>query len=276
MGKLRDFIGSSPDLGLRTFSSIFIVAAIIGGIYFGGLVWSVVVSVIALLSLWEFRKLQSAYLDSSPILVMLAGLFILGGTAYGLITPMIVICTVSAVAFISLFIEVVKHQRTGESDALVTIGADVAGIAYIVMPWTFLMLIRSNEHGTFFLAALFICTWGCDVAAYFVGSHLGRHLLCSRVSPHKTWEGFIGGAAASLLCGAALSALFVLPPMPLVLLGLLCGIAGQLGDLGESVLKREAGVKDSGHLIPGHGGLLDRFDSILVNGTIAFIIFQLI
>ncbi|MCF0247283.1 MAG: phosphatidate cytidylyltransferase, partial [Synergistes sp.] len=134
MGKLRDFIGSSPDLGLRTFSSIFIVAAIIGGIYFGGLVWSVVVSVIALLSLWEFRKLQSAYLDSSPILVMLAGLFILGGTAYGLITPMIVICTVSAVAFISLFIEVLKHQGTGESDALVTIGADVAGIAYIVMP----------------------------------------------------------------------------------------------------------------------------------------------
>lgn len=92
----------------------------------------------------------------------------------------------------------------------------------------------------------------------------------------KTWEGFIGGAAASFLCGGILALIFSFPPVPLLLMGLLCGIAGQLGDLGESVLKREAGVKDNGSIIPGHGGLLDRFDSILVNATLAFLIFEII
>ena len=139
-----------------------------------------------------------------------------------------------------------------------------------------MMLIRMREHGAMFLLTLFFCTWCCDVAAYFTGSHFGRTPLCSQVSPHKTWEGFAGGAAASLMCGGLLALIFSFPPLPLLLLGLLCGVAGQLGDLGESVLKREAGVKDTGNIIPGHGGMLDRFDSILVNGTLAFVIFELV
>ena len=133
-----------------------------------------------------------------------------------------------------------------------------------------------RRHGAMFLLTLFFCTWCCDVAAYFTGSHFGRTPLCSQVSPHKTWEGFAGGAAASLMCGGLLALIFSFPPLPLLLLGLLCGVAGQLGDLGESVLKREAGVKDTGNIIPGHGGMLDRFDSILVNGTLAFVIFELV
>ena len=156
------------------------------------------------------------------------------------------------------------------------VGATVGGIVYIVLPWTFMMLIRMREHGAMFLLTLFFCTWCCDVAAYFTGSHFGRTPLCSQVSPHKTWEGFAGGAAASLMCGGLLALIFSFPPLPLLLLGLLCGVAGQLGDLGESVLKREAGVKDTGNIIPGHGGMLDRFDSILVNGTLAFVIFELV
>ena len=180
------------------------------------------------------------------------------------------------IVFIALFLEVMRRQVTSESFALVNMGATIAGIAYVVLPWSFMILIRSRELGALFLITLFCCTWSCDVAAYFVGSHMGRRLLCEKVSPHKTWEGFFGGAAASFLCGGVLALLFSFPPVPLLLMGLLCGIAGQLGDLGESVLKREAGVKDSGSLIPGHGGLLDRFDSILVNGTVAFVIFELI
>ena len=276
MEKLKGFLHSSPDLQLRAFSSIFIVLAVIGGIVLGGRIWSAIVILIAMLSLWEFHKLQLTILSISPVLLMLSGTFILLGTAFGLMSIATILCSISAIAFIALFLEVLKRQVSGESNALVTMGATVAGIAYVVLPWSFMILIRSREFGSMFLITLFFCTWSCDVAAYFVGSHLGRNPLCSQVSPHKTWEGFLGGAAASFMCGGLLALLFSFPPMPLLLMGLLCGIAGQLGDLGESVLKREAEVKDTGSMIPGHGGLLDRFDSILVNGTLAFVIFELV
>ncbi|MBR4400056.1 MAG: phosphatidate cytidylyltransferase [Synergistes sp.] len=276
MEKLKQFFTSSPDLKIRALSSIFIVLIVIGGIILGGIYWSAIVILIAMMSLHEFYKLQAERVRTSQTLMLLSGLFLLLGTALGFMNVSVMLCSISAVAFIALFLEVLKHQVSGESDAVASMGTTVAGIAYVVLPWSFMILIRSRELGAMFLTTLFLCTWSCDVAAYFVGSHLGKNLLCSRVSPHKTWEGFFGGAAASLMCGGLMALIFSFPPIPLLLMGLICGIAGQLGDLGESVMKREAGVKDTGALIPGHGGLLDRFDSILVNGTIAFVIFELV
>jgi phosphatidate cytidylyltransferase len=275
MGKFKDFLDSSPDLPLRAFSSIFIVLLVMGGIFAGGYVWSLIVFVIAMLSLWEFYRLLTTKHDISPWLTMLSGAFILLGSALDMSLTSI-LCTISMIIFISLFLEVLRRQVSSESFALQNMGAAIAGVAYVVLPWSFMILIRTRELGALFLITLFCCTWMCDVTAYFVGSHYGRHLLCDKVSPKKTWEGFLGGAAASFLCGGVLALLFSFPPLPLLLMGLLCGIAGQLGDLGESVLKREAEVKDTGKLIPGHGGLLDRFDSILVNGTLAFAIFEII
>ncbi|HIT05010.1 MAG TPA: phosphatidate cytidylyltransferase [Candidatus Caccocola faecipullorum] len=276
MEKLKEFFNSSPDIQLRAFSSVFIVLAIVGGVILGGFVWDLIASAAALFSLWEFYKLQSPRVHSSPLLVMGSAVFILFGTSFGLMDLTAILCSISAIALIALFLEVMRRQVSSESDALASVGATVGGIAYIVLPWTFMMLIRAREHGAIFLLTLFFCTWCCDVAAYFTGSHFGKTPLCSQVSPHKTWEGFAGGAAASFMCGGLLALIFSFPPLPLLLLGLLCGVAGQLGDLGESVLKREAGVKDTGNIIPGHGGMLDRFDSILVNGTLAFVIFELV
>jgi phosphatidate cytidylyltransferase len=275
MEKFKEFIETSPDLPLRALSSIFIVLILIGGILIGGAVWSIVVFIIAMLSLWEYYRLLHTCHDISPWLILLSGAFILLGASLDM-SLSAMLCSISMVVFISLFMEVTRRQVTSESFALVNMGATIAGIAYVVLPWSFMILIRSRDLGMLFLITLFCCTWSCDVAAYFVGSHLGRHLLCDKVSPHKTWEGFFGGAAASLLCGGVLALVFSFPPLPLLLMGLLCGVAGQLGDLGESVLKREAGVKDTSNIIPGHGGFLDRFDSILVNGTLAFVIFELI
>ena len=228
-----------------------------------------------MMSLWEFYKLLATKHDISPWLIMASGAFILIGAALNM-TLTAILCTISSILFVTLFLEVVRRQVSGESFALQNMGATIAGIAYVILPWSFMIIIRTRELGALFLITLFFCTWSCDVAAYFVGSNLGKNLLCSKVSPKKTWEGFFGGAAASFLCGGVLALFFSFPPLPLLLMGLLCGVAGQLGDLGESVLKREAGVKDTGSIIPGHGGLLDRFDSILVNATLAFAIFEII
>jgi phosphatidate cytidylyltransferase len=120
---------------------------------------------------------------------------------------------------------------------------------------------------------VFACTWACDVLAYVVGSCWGNTPLAPAVSPKKSIEGFVGGLAGSLLCAGALSYLWEIRPVPLLLIGLFCGTFGQLGDLAESLLKRETGKKDSGSIIPGHGGMLDRFDSILVNASLVYLFF---
>jgi phosphatidate cytidylyltransferase len=123
------------------------------------------------------------------------------------------------------------------------------------------------------VVAVFASIWCCDSAAYFVGRALGRHKLFPRVSPHKTWEGAIAGvvcAVAAFLVARAL----VLPYLSAgsaVVCGLIVGVFGQLGDLAESLLKRDAGVKDSSSLIPGHGGVLDRFDSLMFVSPLIYV-----
>lgn len=275
MENLRKLLVSSPDLLTRSLSGVFIVLVLIGGIIAGGMLWNAIVCIIALISLWEFYKLLSCRFNISPWLIMISGAVILIATALHT-NRNLTLSSISLVAFVSLFLEVMRRQVSGTSSALLNMGVTVSGIAYVILPWSFMMIMRTRELGALFLTTLFLCTWSCDVAAYITGRRFGKNKLCDKVSPKKTWEGFLGGAAASFLCGGLLALIFYFPPLPLLLMGLLCGIAGQLGDLGESVLKREAGVKDSGHIIPGHGGLLDRFDSILVNGTLAFLIFELI
>lgn len=184
------------------------------------------------------------------------------------------IVLISAIVFVALFLEIVRRQVSGESFALENMGATIVGIAYVILP-----ALHDNHPFQGAGIALFdhpLLHMELRRGGLHSGEPSRRNLLCERISPKKTWEGFFGGAAASLVCGGFLALIFSFPPLPLILMGLLCGIAGQLGDLGESVLKREAQVKDTGSLIPGHGGLLDRFDSILVNGTLAFVIFELI
>lgn len=275
MERLKEFFYSSPDLMLRTFSSVFIFLVVIGGIIAGGYVWNAIATVIGALSLFEFCKLLAARFDVSPRLIMISGVAILGAAALQS-SSVIILSSISLIAFVALFLEVLRRQVNGNSFALLNVGVTISGIVYIVLPWCFMMMMRAHERGAVLLVTIFFCTWSCDVAAYFTGRRFGRSLLCDMVSPKKTWEGFLGGAAASLLCGGLLALLFYIPPLPMLLTGLLCGVAGQIGDLGESVLKREAGVKDSGAVIPGHGGLLDRFDSILINSTLAFLVFELV
>ncbi len=122
-----------------------------------------------------------------------------------------------------------------------------------------------DRWGGWTVVVLFASIWACDSAAYFAGRGLGRHKLFERVSPNKTWEGAAAGllfAIAAFVLGRALL-LPYLTPGQAVVCGVIVGLFGQLGDLAESLLKRDAGVKDSSTLIPGHGGVLDRFDSLM-------------
>lgn len=259
----------------RLIGSVFVLVGIVGGILLGGWPWAFIASAIALGSLWELYKILSTKYRLSIAWGMTGAIVLLLSVSFGL-SYSVTLSVIAMVAFLVLFTEVVRRQNTGRSYALWNLGGTLCGLIYVVLPWSFLIVIRSQTWGYVFLLTIFFCTWSCDVGAYLVGTRFGRTPFCRKVSPKKTWEGFWAGVCASILCGAALALPFEFPPMPLVLLGAICGIAGQFGDLAESVLKREANIKESGKVIPGHGGFLDRFDSIFVNATIAFFVFEVI
>jgi phosphatidate cytidylyltransferase len=139
----------------------------------------------------------------------------------------------------------------------------VLGVLYIFGGWRCAMLVRAvNPHWLMF--ALLV-NWTGDAGAYYVGKNLGRHKLAPRVSPAKTWEGTFGSVAVSLLLAGGYLWRFIptLPLWQIVVITIAANLAGQIGDLAESALKRGAGVKDSGALLPGHGGMLDRVDSTI-------------
>lgn len=139
------------------------------------------------------------------------------------------------------------------------------GVLYIAIPCVCLVWLREMPRGREWTVLLFAVAWAADIAAYAAGSSLKGPKLWPKVSPKKTWSGFIGGLVAAMGAGAALS---FLPRIDLTLgtgamIGLVAGLATMAGDLWESMLKRRFGVKDSGDLIPGHGGLLDRVDGLM-------------
>jgi phosphatidate cytidylyltransferase len=141
----------------------------------------------------------------------------------------------------------------------------VAGALYVGLLGAHFVRLHDLEHGArWVLFALFV-TFATDTGAYAVGRLLGRHKLAPRLSPGKTVEGALGGLAGGALAAVGLNALLDLgqPVAAMLALGLAAAVAGQLGDLAESLIKRAAGVKDMGHLFPGHGGILDRLDSLL-------------
>jgi phosphatidate cytidylyltransferase len=153
----------------------------------------------------------------------------------------------------------------------------LTGILYIGWLLSHYVAMRRFENGESWLIITLFTTFACDTAAYFVGRAWGKHKMAPSISPGKTWEGAAGG-----LFGAALAAVIlhiildaVGKPLPLeygwvVLMGILIGICAQLGDLTESLLKRNAGVKDTGKLLPGHGGILDRIDSVIFTGVVVY------
>ena len=147
------------------------------------------------------------------------------------------------------------------------IGVTITGLLYVSLPMAMLSLIAFGsghfEPGRVFCLIFFV--WAADTGAYFAGKNLGKHKLAPRISPGKTWEGWAGGALLTLVVGWAAG--YFLPDIPLSHRLVAAGVVavfGPLGDLAESMLKRSAGVKDSGTFLPGHGGLLDRFDAFLL------------
>ncbi len=182
-----------------------------------------------------------------------------------------------AVSVILLFTSEIITQKHNIPE----IAVNILGIAYIPFLFSHLLMIENMEFGNIILWLPFLSAWFTDTFAYFVGVYMGRVKLCPKVSPKKTVEGAIGGILGSIalctLSGYIMNRLGVdIKLMHFVITGFLCGFASEVGDLAASYIKRYTGIKDFGNLIPGHGGILDRFDSILFTAPVIYYYFTLI
>ncbi|MDU4959870.1 MAG: phosphatidate cytidylyltransferase [Sporomusaceae bacterium] len=174
--------------------------------------------------------------------------------------------------------------RWSREPSFVAAAFSLFGVIYIGFSFLHLLLLRQLNGdatatmgvGTVYLWAAFLATWGSDTFAYFVGSLWGRRKLCPAISPRKSVEGFIGGVLGAVVAVLIFGYFTEMPLMHRLMTGLIGGLVSPVGDLAESALKRFCGVKDSGSLLPGHGGVLDRFDSILFSVPAVYYYVQLI
>ncbi|RJQ27834.1 MAG: phosphatidate cytidylyltransferase [Peptococcaceae bacterium] len=250
---------------LRILSALVGMPLIILAVWYAGIPLLLLTALIIIAGLFEMMRMLS-YLDLRPSLglAVAGGLILLGG-AYlydgGYPGPTIIV-----VLFMHLVAVVFFYPRYSLIDGAGTL----LGTLYVGL-LSYFYLLRNLPDGWFWLVFMLAGTWASDTMAYFVGKTLGRKRIAPAVSPRKTVEGALGGIFGSVV--SAYVFVLVYPFISLthvLLLGLLVGIAAELGDLVESAFKRQADLKDTGNLIPGHGGVLDRFDSMLFTAPLVY------
>lgn len=262
--------------GVRTLVTVIFGPLIIVAAWKGGLAFLVVVASIVFLAMHEFYNLAIQKVTSPEKFIGIGTGVLLCLLAY-FRQPLDMWILLSGAFFLLIVVELFRN----EVGPILNISTTLMGIFYIGLSLAFLILIREiprqagapYRQGGKLIILIFLAIWVCDSAAYILGSRLGRHKLFERVSPNKTIEGTIFGFLFAVLT-AYLCQLIFIPDIGVadaLVIGGICGSLGQVSDLVESLFKRDAGVKDTSNLIPGHGGILDRFDSeILVAPAVYF------
>ena len=274
------------ELGRRAAFAIIAAPVSIVVVYIGGLPFAILLGVIAGLATWEFYRIARAA-GSDPIsefgVPLAAATPILAWvySTYGIHTP----AALSLLALMTLF-SVSIWARGVDGRPISAISITVLGVLYTGATIAFGFSLRNHVYvrhapaaGTALVVLPMMLTWASDTGGYFAGRAFGRHKLIPAVSPSKTVEGALGALLLTVvICWAYTrwilqpNAAVSMPPWAVIVFGLAISVAAQMGDLFESLIKREAGVKDSSGIIPGHGGVLDRFDSMFFVLPVAYLL----
>ena len=252
----------------RVITTIVLLPILIAAIWFGGCWLALLVAAIASAGSIEFYRLDRNN-NLSPLhyfgtIIIIALILLPYFFNYITITHIL-----SAAVVISLIWLLFSPRKDHAFNQWVWI---MAGILYLGLMLGFWVKLRNIDQGRDYVFWLLFIIIANDSAAYFTGKSLGRHALAPRISPNKTWEGAIGGLFASTITCLLFGFIFSLPfpYWQLVIMGIGVSILAQFGDLIESLLKRNSAVKDSGTIIPGHGGILDRMDSYILTAAVAY------
>ncbi len=273
---------TGSNLGLRLVVAGIGIPFGFAVVWAGGWIMTTVVLLLALAACHEVLGFARAggwvpfagiALPVTALLVVFAGWFGAYPPWAGIALGLLLATTLASLIF-AIFL------RGAQGGPMVAVGSTLLATAYVALPMAFMIFLRQHPaaswspmswEGTFLLVFPLLVTWIGDSSAYFGGRRFGNRKLIPAVSPSKTVEGAVAGLLGAMAAAAAFTVLLLptmggglqLSVLAAALLGLVVGVVAQLGDLAESLLKREAGVKDSGSLLPGHGGVMDRFDAVL-------------
>lgn len=272
----------------RTITGLTMVFILLAALYFSGLVFASIFLVITAIALWEFYGLidserchpQKIYGTVAGALIYLTSMSVqhapnlYSDQLWKEFLPFIIPIPFF---FLSFVIEIYRKR----ANPLTNVATTLLGMLYIALPFSLLLYFSRPSALQYLgmpviLTGYFAFTWINDTGAYLVGKRFGKHKFFERISPKKTWEGTIAGGIIVLIAAAILSILVTeLPVYEWIALALIVVFFGTNGDLVESLFKRSLNIKDSGTILPGHGGMLDRFDTMLISAPFVFLYFYL-
>ena len=247
-------------------------------IYYGGWIYNAVVLALLTVALWEFVEIAGKVSLRSSRLISLLSLWAIASVTGITIDKNWLLPCIVAILMAATIWHVIDYER-GALYSLQDWAVSLIGPIYIGVLGGHLLLLRTMPAGQWLTLTVLPVLWLSDTGAYIVGRRYGKRPLAFRTSPHKTWEGLAGGIAFGATFGGMLVLLWqrvgglspdILEWYQGVVIGVLVSIVGLIGDLGISLIKRQAGIKDTGRIFPGHGGVLDRIDSWLLAGSASY------
>lgn len=263
---------------VRAITALFFVIVLLASMLMGRFVFTFFFVVLSICCLNEFYRLSmDGQVRPNRLMGSLLGLVLFGSYAahslFGLSLHYVLLC-IPVVAFVFIA-ELYRKQEKPFTGIAYTF----LGVIYVVLPFVFFYALAfvDGPYNHHIPLGFMLMLWGNDTGAYLAGKHLGRHKLFERISPKKTWEGLAGGVLSALLIAWVAAHYFaVLSYGQWAGVALIIAVFGTFGDLAESLLKRSQKVKDSGAILPGHGGLLDRFDGLLLAAPTVFVLLRLV
>ncbi|MBO4872505.1 MAG: phosphatidate cytidylyltransferase [Lachnospiraceae bacterium] len=265
------------DFWIRLRSSIILMAVTVAGFYFGGLALFALLCFVSLVGIFELYRVCGIWGTAPAAAGFMGACLFLEAVWLGWDSWLLFVLFLGFILILGTYVFTFPRYSFAKA------AYSLFGILYLPVMLSYLYRIREMEEGIWLVWLVFLASWGCDTMAYCTGILIGKHKMTPELSPKKTWEGAVGGVLGSALLGF-LYALIVgehlsILGQPLLFTPLLCAagsIVSQIGDLGASAIKRSFQVKDYGSLIPGHGGILDRFDSVIVTAPILYYLLLLL